>query len=183
MLVHSTLPTSPLGMVMDPRNATLDNGFGPKSSTGLTTVLRHMSFAAHRWESTVVPQRRYVFLQSSIALLLSLRAADLRLTGKERDRALSMLETHDPSPRSHSWPYGRLGDDAGRLVKIFEAQRLSDIALAKDHLDDYKSRVSKLYIDGGILVQPDQPDEDENQPFVYHKDRFLMIRLLSHRQV
>ncbi|CAE7205030.1 unnamed protein product [Symbiodinium natans] len=125
-----------------------------KQGAGLTKILRHLSFAAHRWESTVCPQRRYVLLQSAIALFLSVRATDKRLEAKERLLAANRLREMGPRHAAMAGVSADWGQDVGHLVKLFEKTD-HDIALSRSHINDFLLRVRKLYTEGQIMVEAD----------------------------
>ena len=60
-------------------------------AAGLTTILRHFSYAKQRYESQASPQLAYVLLLTSVSLLLAVRASDMKLTKKEREEAARWL--------------------------------------------------------------------------------------------
>ena len=60
-------------------------------AAGLSTILRHFSYAKQRYESQAGPQLAYVLLLTSISLLLAVRASDVKLTKKDREVAAQWL--------------------------------------------------------------------------------------------
>ena len=62
----------------------------------LRKVMRHFSFANHRFESWTDPRRRYACAIHAIALLLADIAGDMRKGKPERDRAEACLEAMTP---------------------------------------------------------------------------------------
>ena len=123
-----------------------------EQGAGLTKILRHLSFAAHRWESTVSPQRRYVVLQSAIALLLSVRATDVRIESKERVLAAKRLREMGPKQAALAGLTADWGQDVGALVKTFEKSD-HDVALSRAHISRFLAQSRKLYMEGQILVK------------------------------
>ena len=123
-----------------------------EQGAGLTKILRHLSFAAHRWESTVSPQRRYVVLQGAIALLLSVRATDVRIESKERLLAAKRLREMGPKHAALAGMTADWGQDVGALVKAFELSD-HDVALSRAHITRFLDLIKKLYVEGQILVQ------------------------------
>jgi hypothetical protein len=54
---------------------------------GVDHLLRDLAYVQPRWESEVSPRRRYVCLYRAIAMLLTMKAADVRLSLATRQRA------------------------------------------------------------------------------------------------
>ena len=99
---------------------------------GLETVLRHLSYAPQRWESTGTPVRRYVCLQGALALFLAARACDGRLSMKDREKAKQLVLKMGPENAAMAGLSADWGEDAGNLVKQFEKTD-SDIACARSN--------------------------------------------------
>ena len=114
-----------------------------EQGAGLTKILRHLSFAAHRWESTVSPQRRYVVLQSAIALLLSVRATDVRIESKERALAATRLREMGPKQAALAGLIADWRQDVGALVKASERSD-HDIVLSRAHIFRLLSQSKQL---------------------------------------
>jgi len=64
---------------------------------GLTSVLKHMSFAKQRFESFVGPRRKYICLLQAIVMLLCGLAGDPRQDRGTRDRAEQSLDAITPA--------------------------------------------------------------------------------------
>ena len=63
---------------------------------GVKHIMRHFSFAAHRFESWTGPRRKYACCIHAVALLLCDIAGDCRLQAAERRRAEAALEAMTP---------------------------------------------------------------------------------------
>ena len=82
------------------------NGEGPSRSAGttcgrsnptqITHVLRHVGYAAHRFESVSGPRRMYVCHMLAIAMVLADIAGDARRQPEERSRAEASLQAMTP---------------------------------------------------------------------------------------
>ena len=93
---------------------------------GLTTLLRHMSWAPQRWESAIVPAQNYEFLQGSIALLLANRLSDVRLSSSQRKRARQLLSKMGPRQAATAGLLADWATDAGAFLKSFEKDLYED---------------------------------------------------------
>ena len=96
-------------------------GAGPSRSAGsVDHILRHLGYAAHRFESVSGPRRLYVCLMVAIAMLLADIAGDRRREAAVRKRAEACLEAMTPQ---HILEAGLSGDYAEvgiRLLRKFD---------------------------------------------------------------
>ena len=125
---------------------------------GLDSILKQVGHADARWESSASSSRHYVCMQSAIALLLAMRAQDERLSRSERAQAASWLEQMGPSSTAEA---GLTADwTAEALAYIRKDDRCDpDVALVSRSLDEYLTRVHKLFVEGRILLRPDDTDD------------------------
>ena len=65
----------------------------PGEEALVTHIIRHISFAPHRFESFVGPRRQYVCLLNAIFLCLAGVANDIRQDRAVRDRAVTAMES------------------------------------------------------------------------------------------
>ena len=72
-------------------------------------IMRHFSYAAHRFESVTGPRRLYVCKMNAIALLLADIIGDTRRPRQERQRAEACLLAMTPQ---HAMEAGLAGDYA-----------------------------------------------------------------------
>jgi hypothetical protein len=63
---------------------------------GVTSVMKHFSYAPHRFESWVEPRRRYACILHAVALLLAEVAGDRRRKLSERESAEKCLQAMTP---------------------------------------------------------------------------------------
>ena len=133
-----------------PRKKILDRD--GEQGAGLTTLLRHMSWAPQRWESAIVPAQNYVFLQGSIALLLANRLSDVRLSSSQRKRARQLLSKMGPRQAATAGLLADWATDAGAFLKSFEKTD-ADIAVTRRLRDTWLGRARDLYEDGQIMAR------------------------------
>ena len=89
------------------------------STSGLTTVLRHLDFVQPRFDSFVSPRRRYVCLLRAIAMVLATKAGDQRQDSKVQHRAGEALKA---MPKMEDCFVAGLAGDYGEVCFGFLAQ-------------------------------------------------------------
>lgn len=122
------------------------------------TSLRHLAFAQPRFESFVVPRRRYVCLLRAIAQVLATKAGDDRLGADVRARAEEALQAMS----GRDCFVAGLAGDFGELC--LEFLRLLDV---KDHdpartgpeLADFIRALRRLFVDGYVVAKAPCPDD------------------------
>ena len=130
---------------------------GPSRSAGPSTslikhVLRHVGYAAHRFESVSGPRRMYVCLMLAIAMVLGDIAGDTRRKHEERSRAEASLQAMTPQ---HILEAGLSADYAEvgiRLLRAFDVPAAArDPATSGAVLKKYHVTVTRLFINGYIM--------------------------------
>ena len=81
----------------------------------VTHIIRHISFAPHRFESFVGPRRQYVCLLNAIFLCLAGVANDVRQDRSVRDRAVTAMESLTPRDIFEAGLAGDFGEICIRL--------------------------------------------------------------------
>ncbi|CAE7494967.1 unnamed protein product [Symbiodinium sp. CCMP2592] len=122
-------------------------------AAGLSTILRHFSYAKQRYESQAGPQLAYVLLLTSISLLLAVRASDLKLPKKDRDMAAQWLEGMTPSHAAVAGLSADFGCEAARLVRMFDTTS-RDPATFRRIILDWTRKMEELFMKGRILEEP-----------------------------
>ena len=115
-------------------------------------ILRHLGYAAHRFESVSGPRRLYVCLMLAIAMVLADIAGDTRRDAEERARAEKSLTAMTPQ---HIMEAGLSGDFAEvgiKLLRTFDVPAAArDPATSGARLQSYYDTVTRLFIDGYIM--------------------------------
>ena len=122
---------------------------------GMERVLRHMRFAAQRFESYGRPLQRYCCLVRAIAMLLAHVAGDSRNTKVQRERAEAALQAMTPKELITA------GITADYTAETLDFLRLFDV---DDHdpaetplqLRAFCSRMDILFNQGYVLVPPER---------------------------
>ena len=81
----------------------------------VTHIIRHISFAPHRFESFVGPRRQYVCMLNAIFLCLAGVANDVRQERSVRDRAVTAMESMTPRDIFEAGLAGDFGEICIRL--------------------------------------------------------------------
>ena len=122
----------------------------------LRHVMRHFSFAAHRFESMNEPRRKYACVLHAVVLLLADMAGDSRRTKDERKRAEEILDAMTTQDLLETGLAGDFCECAMRALRRFDVAD-PDPALASTAVADFADNVRKLFVDGHILMAPDEP--------------------------
>ena len=122
----------------------------------LRHVMRHFSFAAHRFESMNEPRRKYACVLHAVVLLLADMAGDSRRTKDERKRAEDILDAMTTQDLLETGLAGDFCECAMRALRRFDVAD-PDPALASTAVADFADSVRKLFVDGYILMAPDEP--------------------------
>ena len=120
---------------------------------GLTVPVRDLSFAQPRFESFVVPRRRYVCLLRPIAQLLATKAGDSRLSGQQRRSAQQSLEAMDGKDCFVAGLAGDYGEVCLKFLRYFDV-RDHDPARAYRHVQKFVSTLRHLFVQGYAVCDP-----------------------------
>ncbi len=123
----------------------------------LRHVMRHFSFAAHRFESLIEPRRKYACVLHAVVLLLADIAGDSRRTVADRKQAEEALDAMTTQDLLETGLAGDFAEVALRALRRFD-QADPDPALASFALADFADQARRLFIDGWVLMDPDEPE-------------------------
>ena len=128
----------------------------------LRHALRHMSFAQPRFESFVVPRRRYVCLLRALPQFLAIRAGDDRQLPKIRAAAEAALEA---MTGSDCFTAGLAGDFGEVCLQFLRKLDVTDHDPAHTHtlnqVEEFVSTLRRLFIQGYVVCAP-TPEEEED---------------------
>ena len=122
----------------------------------LRHVMRHFSFANHRFESMNEPRRKYACVLHAVVLLLADIAGDSRRNPAERKKAEESLDAMTTQDLLETGMAGDYAEVAMRALRRFD-QADPDPALTSSVLADFADKVRLLFIDGHVLMEPDEP--------------------------
>ena len=128
----------------------------------LQRALRHMSFAQPRFESFVVPRRRYVCLLRALPQLLAIRAGDQRQDPKIRAAAEAALEAMTGVDCFTAGLAGDFGEVCLEFLRKFDVTD-HDPARTHDQVEEFVSTLRRLFIQGYIVCAL-TPDEAAGDP-------------------
>ncbi len=126
-----------------------------KQGGNLRHAMRHFSFAVHRFESMNEPRWKYARVLHAVILLLADIAGDSRRK-KDRQRAEESLDAMTTQDLLETDLAGDFAELAMQTLRRFDRSD-PDPALASAAVADFAVRVRRLFIDGYILMDPDQP--------------------------
>jgi hypothetical protein len=86
---------------------------------GVKHIMRHLSYAPHRFESWADPRRKYVCCLNAIALMLADIASDTRLPAAQRERAEACLDAMSPKDILEAGIAADFGEISMRLRLLF----------------------------------------------------------------
>ena len=121
---------------------------------GVVSILRHFSFAPHRWESFAAPRRQYCCMLIAIFKCLGAIAGDWRMEKAKRDRAEKCM---DAMCGRHAVEIGVAADYAElcmRFIRQWDSPD-RDPATATRILNDFRENVRVLFVEGYILCDPE----------------------------
>ena len=120
---------------------------------GLVNVLRHFSFAPHRWESFAGPRRQYCCMLLAMYKCLGEIAGGWRV---DQDRRKHALKCMDEMSGAHAVEVGVSADYAEacmRFIRLWDKSDKDPATSAKD-ISDFKYLINTLFVDGYILCTP-----------------------------
>ena len=130
-------------------------GQGGQQGGGVAVVSRVMSFAKQRFDSCATPQRQYCCMVAAIAMVLAYQASDSRNSVATRDRAARRLRE---MPR-HVLTAGlsaSYSEECIRFVRIFDVDDHDPAGTIREK-NQFIEHMTKLFLDGHILVDPENP--------------------------
>ena len=122
----------------------------------LRHVMRHFSFAAHRFESMNEPRRKYACVLHAVVLLLADMAGDSRRKKEERQHAEEILDAMTTQDLLETGLAGDFAECATQALRRFDRSD-SDPALASAAIADFTDIVRRLFVDGWIMMEPNEP--------------------------
>ena len=118
---------------------------------GVRHIMRHFSFAAHRFESWTGPRRKYACCVHAVALLLCEMAGDPRRNLSERRNAQAALEAMTPRDMLEVGLAADFGEVCMRFIREFDVSD-RDPSRTAARLCCFEDTLRKLFVDGYILV-------------------------------
>ena len=123
---------------------------------GLSTALRHLSFAKQRFDSYAAPLRKYCCLIRAIAALLAVTAADDRNEPGMRERAQNGLAAMTAKNIFTAGLTADYAEETVRFVRLFDAHD-HDPAQTPDKLQEFHNRMATLFLEAHILRPTPRP--------------------------
>ena len=131
--------------------------------SGMVSVLKHFSWAPHRWESFAQPRRQYCCMLAAIFKCLGSIAGDWRNVKATRERA----ERHmDMMSGRHGVEIGLSGDYSEMCLRFIRKWDTADRDCAKSRqlLDAFRKDVSILFLQGYVFCAPPPPQQRHPRP-------------------
>lgn len=127
-----------------------------KQGGDLKHIMRHFSFANHRFESVNEPRRKYACCLQAVVLLLADIAGDTRRAKSERERAQESLDAMTAQDLLETGLAGDFAELAMETLREFDRSD-RDPATSTTVLADFQDKARRLFVDGYILMEPDDP--------------------------
>ena len=121
----------------------------------LRVVLRHMSFAKHRFDSMADPVGKAALMLLPICTLLSTISCDCRVGKDKRERAASALQLFTPK---FCLSLGALADFnliSQAFIRKFDCLH-HDIAVSERELLQFEHKMRKVFVNGWFLASHEQ---------------------------
>ena len=125
---------------------------------GVVNVLRHFSFAPHRWESFAAPRRQYCCMLQAIFKSLGAIVGDWRVDKKKQVQAEKCM---DNMSGAHAVEVGIAGDYSEvcmRFIRLWDKQDKDPATSAKD-IAEFRHLLHVLFVQGYILCEPGDRDD------------------------
>ena len=123
----------------------------PASRHPLNVVLRHMSYAKHRFDSMADPVAKAAVMLLPICTLMSIVSCDQRVAKDKRERAASALRLFTPK---FCLSLGALADYnllTQSFIRKFDCQH-HDIAASEREISHFERKMRKIFVDGWFLA-------------------------------
>ena len=122
---------------------------------GVSVVARVMSFAKQRFDSCASPQRQFCCMLAAIAMLLAYQASDARNSPATRERAARRLREM-PRYVLTAGLAATYSEECIRFVRLFDVDD-HDPALTVREKNDFVQRMTTLFLEGHVFVDPEHP--------------------------
>jgi len=129
---------------------------------GVSVVSRVMSFAKQRFDSCASPQRQFCCMLAAIAMVLAYQASDARNSIATRERSARRLRE---MPR-HVMTAGlsaSYSEECLRFVRIFDVDDHDPAGTIREK-NEFTRRMTTLFLDGHIVVDPDHASATMSDP-------------------
>lgn len=131
-------------------------------SSGLQTVLKHLSYAKQRYESQSGPLFTYVLLLVPICMVLCVQATDATIPKKQRERAAAWLENMSPHHAALAGLSADWGLECSELIRLLDVDA-RDPSQFKRLVLNWIGKQERLFMEGRILEEPVASHEDGSQ--------------------
>ena len=120
---------------------------------GLTSILKHLSFAKQRFDSFVGPRRKYICLLQAIVMLLCGIAGDPRQKKAIRDRAEAALDAITPADTLACGMAADFAEECLAFIRCFDVGE-HDCAQSPSQKRKFQRALKILFLDGYIYADP-----------------------------
>ena len=120
---------------------------------GLTSILKHFSFAKQRFDSFVGPRRKYICLLQAIVMLLCGLAGDPRQSKDIRDRAEEALDAITPADTLACGMAADFAEECLDFIRRFDVGD-HDCAKSASQKRKFQRALKVLFLDGYIYAAP-----------------------------
>ena len=123
----------------------------PAERSPLKVVLRHLSFAKHRFDSMADPVAKTAVMLLPICTLLSTISCDNRVSKEKRERAASALQLFTPKFCLSLGALADYGVITQSFIRKFDSLH-HDIAASERELLHFERKMRKIFVDGWFLA-------------------------------
>ena len=123
----------------------------PAERSPLKVVLRHLSFAKHRFDSMADPVAKTAVMLLPICTLLSTISCDNRVSKEKRERAASALQLFTPKFCLSLGALADYGVITQSFIRKFDCLH-HDIAASERELLYFERKMRKIFVDGWFLA-------------------------------
>ena len=118
---------------------------------GLTSALRHLSFAKQRFDSATGPARKFCCLLSAIVVLLATLAGDSRNKPEQRSRAQALIDDMTPA---RIMTAGLFADYMAECSLFFRLYEKTDHDISRSYAEkrNFLKRMKVLFKEGYVLA-------------------------------
>lgn len=124
---------------------------------GVQHSLRHLDFVEPRFESFAAPRRRYVCLLRAVALVLAMKAGDMREKPEDRNRCEAALQAMTGKDCFVAGLAGDYGEMCAQFLRLFDVHD-HDPARTSTQLRDFEQAMRSLFVQGYVLCKADETD-------------------------
>ena len=146
-------------------------------------VLKNFQFAAHRWESSSTPKRRFAFLLGPVMLALAARAVDVRTQPADMKQAMALLAAMTPEFIIRAGLSADFNAEVLAFIRFFD-QRDADPALFREKFLGWRRRMKSLFCDAEILKElQGRPAEEQSATWLIITQAMALPPLYVHDKV